>query len=249
MAKVCIEDYEIQGIADAIREKSENKEGLLPSEMPQAILDIPTDGSLELPFWYDYFTNVSFANAIFPTGTDIVVDLQRWNGGIVSFNKAVGMKSIKIKTPFSDASMTAANYFTYFNTNTDEDVLETIDLSETTTKFTSLQNFVPWRKKLVTIIGELDVAGSTSMSNAFSGCYELKDIRFAKGSIDRSLSFSYSSKLSTESVKSIINGLANLFELDKDTQKITFHDDVSVTAEQRQDALDNGWVVEGGTTE
>ena len=250
MAKVWINDYEVQALADLIREYKKSNETFLPVEMEselRTLLNNTGGGGNELPNWYDYFTNISFAGATFPAGTDVVIDLPRWNGSIVSFNGAKGMRSIKIKTPFLEGAMTAANYFAYTNTYTGEDVLETIDLSETRTIFTSIQNFVPWRKSLVSIIGEIELSNVTSTSNAFSGCYELKDIRFVKNCINRGVSFSYSSKLSPESVQSIIDGLVDL--TGKDALTITFHSDVLVTTEQREQALAKNWNIAGGKTE
>ena len=250
MAKVYIEDYEMQDIADAIREKSENKEGLLPSEMPQAILDIQTGGGSDV---YRYLSGASFVNVVFPQNYELVVELPLFCGGTgtLNFQNATGLKSIKAIAPPTSRDIAWYANGAFRTANGVGDTLKIIDRSEFSKRPSNIGYLVAERRFLEEIIGELDLSGLTTLAtnNAFIRCYGLKEIRFKKESIPSTLSFAQSNLLTDESKQSIIEGLANLFDLGLDSQTVTFHPDVVITTEQRQQALDKNWIIEGGKTE
>lgn len=79
---------------------------------------------------------------------------------------------------------------------------------------------------------ELDLSSATSIANAFLKCDALEEVRFRKNSIKLALSFSNSSKLSAESIQSIIDGLADL--TGGTGRTITFHKDVKTKLTETQ---------------
>lgn len=56
----------------------------------------------------------------------------------------------------------------------------------------------------------LNLSNTKTHNQSFGQCIALREIRFAKNSIKNNISFEYSSELSTETIKSIIDGLADL---------------------------------------
>lgn len=70
------------------------------------------------------------------------------------------------------------------------------------TKFT----YMFYNCKSLTTIEKINISKATNVADMFYGCTKLQNITF-DGSINRSISFSYSSKLTTDSIQSIINAL------------------------------------------
>lgn len=243
MSTYKIDGATLTAIADAIREKSESTETYNPSEMPQSILDIPTGGGSELPDWFEYLGTVGFQKVTFPTGTDVVVDLSSWNGFIISFQQAYGMRSVKIKTPITTSAYSVAVMF-QGAINNENDFLETIDLTETSTMFSSMQGFVSNRRKLVSIIGKINTSSCTNFNSAFLNCEALENIEFVEGSINYGVSFANSPNLSANSRQSITDGLAYL--TDGTTQTLDIHANVadSLTDTQLNTIYSKNWLLE-----
>lgn len=101
-------------------------------------------------------------------------------------------------------------------------------------KATTIQNMFIYSSSIVEI-GEMEIPKVTFADNAFSGCSGLERISFAKECIHVSLSFSNSSKLNDASIRSIIDGLADL--TGKATQTLTFHKDVGARLSEAQKAV------------
>ena len=88
-----------------------------------------------------------------------------------------------------------------------------------------------------------NLSATTLMSNMFSYCNELKEVRFVENSISMSITFQWCDKLSTDTIQSIIDGLATV-----DTaQTLTLHNDVKILQSQVDSANAKGWTVAGGT--
>lgn len=83
-----------------------------------------------------------------------------------------------------------------------------IDLTETdTSKFYSYYNAFQ-NGNLKSIFGELNFSGvGDSVVGIFNGCSNLEDVIFAENNLNRAISLSSSSKLTTDSLVSIANGL------------------------------------------
>lgn len=102
------------------------------------------------------------------------------------------------------------------------------------------------RISLEEVIGELDFSGIIDIdeqNRPFTRCTSLAEIRFTKESIKYNLSFEQSSKLSDESIQSILDGLANV----STTQTLALNSEVyaKLTEEQKQSATDKGWTITG----
>lgn len=99
------------------------------------------------------------------------------------------------------------------------------------------------RRKLVKITGlPLNFAHVTSCANCFDGCSNLVDVRFVEGSISISLTIS-APNLSDDSVRSIIDGLADL--TDKTAQTLSLHGDVKnkLTEAQKTNITNKNWTL------
>ena len=77
---------------------------------------------------------------------------------------------------------------------------------------------------LQTINGSIDLSESTNNDMCFMSCTKLVDVKFADGSIQKSLYIKQSANLSDASIYSIVSGLADLSE--QPTQTLTVNSDV-----------------------
>lgn len=97
--------------------------------------------------------------------------------------------------------------------------------------------------KLERINGVMDLSLAGNISGMFQKCNSLKEVRFAQGSIYKSISFSDSSSLSDKSTENIINGLADL--TGQTSQSLSVHGDVfnRMTAEQKSSIANKNWTL------
>ena len=96
-------------------------------------------------------------------------------------------------------------------------------------------------RALETIEHPLNLAIATSISTMFHDCSALRDVRFVAESIRISLSIGASSVLSSESVQSIVDGLADL--TGGTTQTLTLHKNVAVSDEQKAAITLKNWTL------
>lgn len=89
-----------------------------------------------------------------------------------------------------------------------------------------------------TIEEPLDISQVTYTANAFA-CTELKEIRFVSDTIKLSLDFGNCSKLSAESIQSIIDGLATVTT----AQTLTLNSAIILTDEQKATITEKGWTL------
>ena len=95
---------------------------------------------------------------------------------------------------------------------------------------------------LEVIDGEpLNLSSATTATNMNNYNNSLKEVRFVETSIPLSISFNYSSQLSTETVQSIIDGLADL--TGSTAQTLTLHATVGgkLTDEQKATITAKNW--------
>ena len=85
----------------------------------------------------------------------------------------------------------------------------------------------------------LDISLVTMTSNAFA-CDNLREIRFVTETINRTLDFSRCSKLSAQSIQSIIDGLATVTA----TQALKINSTIVLTDEQKASITAKGWTLE-----
>lgn len=115
--------------------------------------------------------------------------------------------------------------------------IEGIDL----TKLITHPTYLFEGSNIVTINRPLDLSAFTSYYrwlNAFQ-CPELVNISFVPETINGSISFGQSSKLTAESIQSIIDGLAYV----STAQTLTLHKDITLTDEQKATINTKGWTL------
>ena len=84
----------------------------------------------------------------------------------------------------------------------------------------------------------LDISLVTATSNAFA-CDNLREIRFVPETIKRTLDFRRCSKLSAQSIQSIIDGLATVTA----TQTLKINSAIILTDEQKASITSKGWTL------
>ena len=84
----------------------------------------------------------------------------------------------------------------------------------------------------------LDISLVNSTLNAFA-CDNLTEIRFVSGTIKKTLDFKRCSKLSAESIQSIIDGLATVTK----TQTLTLNSAIVLTDAQKATITAKGWIL------
>ena len=89
-----------------------------------------------------------------------------------------------------------------------------------------------------TIEEPLDISQVTQTLNAFA-CDNLREIRFVSGTIKVSLNFNRCSKLSAQSVQSIIDGLATVTT----AQTLTLNKAITLTDAQKASITAKGWTL------
>lgn len=114
-----------------------------------------------------------------------------------------------------------------------------IDLTNFIVKPTNINLMCSNAKALKTIKGEIDLTECTNTTNAFVYCYALEEIRFKANSIKLSISFPNSTMLSSESVQSIVDGLATV----ETAQTLTFYNGIQVSDTQKATIETKGWTL------
>lgn len=89
------------------------------------------------------------------------------------------------------------------------------------------------------IIGVLDFSSATSVNNMFNACTNLQEVTFAPNTLSISISLIDSSKLTSESIQSIIDGLATVTT----AQTLTLNKAIALTDEQKATINAKGWTL------
>lgn len=178
----------------------------------------------------------AFRDAEFPSGYEITITAPQFGGRAQQcFSGTKGLRKITMNTPL-DVSYIMYN-FIYYATDIEElvfpDGIHIVDWNYFATNVNTLKS----------VIGRLDPSGMASNSICFVGCTALEDISFMPGTIEGAISFNKSSKLSAESVQSIIDGLADL--TGKTTQTLTLHATVggNLTDAQKASITAKNWTL------
>lgn len=187
-----------------------------------------------------YATSFSsmFANAVFPDGYELTLNVPNFNGTCGgSFQYVKGLKKIKIVANNKE-NLVGFNYM-FDNAKT----IEIIDLSEFTRKISSFTAAFNSCFLLREIIGELDLSENVNSNLCMNRCEELVEVRFKQFSIFKTISFAHSSKLSDKSIQSIIDGLADL--TGQTAQTLTLHATVKakLTEEQIATITSKNWTL------
>lgn len=181
------------------------------------------------------FGNLFYQTA-YPQDTEFVLEYGEYFKGslqtLCRYSK--GIKSIKI---IGDKEVVLNVSGSFANCSD----LELVDLSECSTTFTNIQNTFNGSQKLKTIKGDLNFQSGATVVTPFLNCTALEDICFVKECIEKSITFSSSSKLSDSSIQSIIDGLADL--TGSTAQTLTLHKDVGdkLTETQKLAITSKNW--------
>ena len=121
--------------------------------------------------------------------------------------------------------------------------LEEIDFSNFNLNVETLNQAFNNGVGLKRILGVFDLTNATSVNNAFNNCPALEEVRFKADSIFLSISFGSCSALNDESIRSVIDGLADL--TGQTTQTLTFHTTVGnkLTDTQKATITAKNWTL------
>lgn len=180
-----------------------------------------------------YMSAVRFYKAVFPSGTDLVLEFENIGNDSQSilFQGATGLKSIKLIYKGEQCTKSFSSMFGMVD-NVKDYELQVIDFSEFNVISNSFLNFCYGKINLVEVKGELDLSKSNINTNIFSGCPNLVEVRFAKGTIVSSLPLSNTAYLSDASIDSIINGFADM--TGQTSPILTVHKDVKARIEANE---------------
>lgn len=176
-----------------------------------------------------------FSGAKFPDGYELVVELDDQTAPTNltgMFRNVTGLAKLTFTAP-TDRTYNGS-YFIYGSSSTATDVKELI--LPDGIKFSDFSRFVGYSRSLTTITGSIDLSENTTTQYSFNYCSSLEEVRFKKGTIGLSISFSHSANLSDDSIASIINGLS----ADAVEQTLTVHPDVAARIIEA-DVTDKGW--------
>ena len=182
-----------------------------------------------------YAKSIAFNGVVFPDNHQFSINIPNITSLVSCFFKAVGLNKIILKGNVEgiacDMNQTFRDNFT----------LVEIDLTEFNTKPTNINYICLGDTKLKKISGVFDMSECTKVALPFSNCAALEEVYFAIETIKVSISFANSPKLTSESVQSIIDGLATV----ETEQTLTLHETVSsaLSEEQFTQILNKNWVV------
>ena len=231
-------------VADAIREKSGKSEALaFPNGMADAVRGIQS-GGLDLCEYATTFLD-AFKNTDFGGMDEIHLKIATKLENPIFQNTSLrqifmytkGVKKIKLTVKESTEIIPSTMNMFYSSSD-----LEIVDITDFKTKVNIFTQMFSLSKKLRKIIGEIDFSYATTTTGVFSSCVALEEIRIKKESLSLSTSFGYNGALSSESIQSIIDGLADL--TGGTAQTITWHKSVydKLTDEQKVQISNKNWV-------
>lgn len=116
--------------------------------------------------------------------------------------------------------------------------LEEVNLSFLTKNITMYNNAFN-SSAVKNIIGVLDFSSAINVTQMFNNCSNLKEVTFAPNTLSLSISLAQSSKLTSESLQSIIDGLATVTT----AQTLTLAKATVLTDEQKASINAKGWTL------
>lgn len=157
------------------------------------------------------------------------------NDGVA--NTTVEKLTINCKKPITDM------YYAFNGSiSTSDNTLKTLVLNIDTSKNTSLTNGFVNMRALENIEGTpLDFSSCTNLNQPFRNCSALKELRVKPNTIKINFGIQYSPNLSTDTIQSIIDGLADL--TGGTAQTLTLHATVGskLTDEQKATITAKNW--------
>ena len=121
-----------------------------------------------------------------------------------------------------------------------DQLLNRITLNVDTSQATNFKQAFWGNNNLKTIDGfPLDFSSVTNAVGAFAGCYGLEEIRFSENTIHVDISIDNCGRLSSESVQSIIDGLATISE----SKSIHLNHALSISDSQKAQITSKNWTL------
>ena len=117
--------------------------------------------------------------------------------------------------------------------------IEEVELNFSTENVTNFNNCFSSIGNIKTIYGTLDFSSATDVSYMFNSCANLEEVTFAPKTLSLSISLAQSSKLTSESVQSIVDGLATV----ETAQTLTLNKAIALTDEQKATINAKGWTL------
>lgn len=118
-------------------------------------------------------------------------------------------------------------------------LLEEVVLNFSTKNVVEYKEAFGGDRKLKRIIGAVDFTSADDVSYMFDGCNELETVRFAPNTLSISISLSGCGKLVSESIQSIVEGLATVTS----AQTLTLAKATVLTDEQKATINAKGWTL------
>ena len=202
------------------------------NQLFQKAHSFPTKAIVNLPNAIN--ANTTFANWItepIPIVEEITVNAPNLTNLYQTFWQAWGVK--KIISNLSDKCQSLSMTFTYAR-----DVNEIV-LNFPTQNITIYNQTFSLCGALERIVGVLDFSSTTDVNFMFNNCSSLKEVTFAPNTLSISISLAQSSKLTSESTQSIIDGLATV----ETAQTLTLHSAIVLTDEQKATIQAKGWTL------
>ncbi len=260
MANVLIESQTMTEIAKAIREKNGTDTTYKPAEMPQAVRDIKSEdtGIGSRQWWLDVCKEKTDFSNMFKNCVSITeippLDTSKgeyFNSTFLGCTSLTTIPQLDISNGINFVSMFFGcfnlEYISLINAPKADNFSYTFHTCKSMTKaevdvsnagrIDAIFNICQSLKT----ISKLNPVKCTNFASAFGGCYALENITFTPLSIQKNISFGDSPLLSSESIQSIIDGLADL--TGQTAQTITFHSTVKnkLTEEQIASATSKNW--------
>lgn len=190
-------------------------------------------GVAQNPLEYGTRLYYLYQKSVFPDNYELKIDVPYATEVIGLLNDASGITKLTLK---GNNNGSAINFSQFVRGCAS--IVE-IDLTNFIVKPNNINLMCSNAKALKTIKGEIDLTECTNTTNAFVYCYALEEIRFKANSIKLSISFSNSTALTSESVQSIIDGLATV----ETAQTLTFYNGIQVSDTQKSTIESKGWTL------
>lgn len=184
-----------------------------------------------------YATTVAslFAVGGFPLNTELIIDIPKCSDINNIFKTNLNLKKVKLSGNEVESLAILDSAFMGCTT------LEEIDFSGFCLKVQSCVSTFTRCGRLKRILGEFDFSDTNALTTTFMNTASLEEIRIKKETVFVNISFPQSSKLSTESLQSIIDGLATVEE--QRTLKLNALILSVLTEEQMTQILNKNWMV------
>ena len=197
----------------------------------KAVVNLPNATNVYQCFSYWGKDSIPMVEEITVNAPNInVSNNQSCMGQMFVFNYCV--KKIVLNMPDDCQYMS----ITFSNAQSLEDVVLNFSTKNITEYISTFNNSTVKR-----IIGILDFSSATSVNNMFFGCFNLEEVTFEPNTLSLSISLASSNKLTSDSIQSIINGLATV----ETAQNLTLHTAVvaKLTEEQILTIQNKNWNV------